>query len=276
MIEIGKFNRLKVTKLVDFGAYLDGGNHTEILLPARYIIESLHVGDEIEVFVYTDSEDRLIATTEVPLAQVGEFTFLHVKQATKIGAFLDWGLSKDLLVPFSEQRTNMKEGGKYLVYVYLDDNTKRIVASTKLNKFIGNTLPNYKRGASVNALIFEEKSIGYRAIVDNLHYGLIYKNETYSKLKIGDIITAFIKNVRPDGKIDLTLSDFSAKRTEQLAIEILDWLNISGGKGKLTDKSTPEEIKQIFSCSKKDFKKAIGLLYKERKIIINDDSIALV
>lgn len=276
MIEIGKYNTLKVVKLVDFGVYLDGGNNVEILLPARYISTPLNEGDSIEVFIYTDSEDRLIATTLHPMAQVGEFAFLTVKQSTGIGAFLEWGLAKDLLVPFSEQRIKMREGGNYLVYVYLDDNTKRIVASTKINKFIGNTLPNYKRGDSVNVLICEINNLGYKAIVDNQHYGLIYRNETYSNVRVGDNLTAYVKAVRPDGKIDLTLNDTSANRTYNLAHEILDWLQISGGQGLLNDKSSPEEIKDTFACSKKDFKKALGYLYKERKINFTDDGITLV
>lgn len=276
MIEIGKYNTLKVVKLVDFGVYLDGGNNVEILLPARYISTPLNEGDSIEVFIYTDSEDRLIATTLHPMAQVGEFAFLTVKQSTGIGAFLEWGLAKDLLVPFSEQRIKMREGGNYLVYVYLDDNTKRIVASTKINKFIGNTLPNYKRGDSVNVLICEINNLGYKAIVDNQHYGLIYRNETYSNVRVGDSLTAYVKAVRPDGKIDLTLNDTSANRTSNLAQEILDWLQISGGQGLLNDKSSPEEIKDTFACSKKDFKKALGYLYKERKINFTDDGITLV
>lgn len=276
MIEIGKYNTLKVVKLVDFGVYLDGGNNVEILLPARYISTPLNEGDSIEVFIYTDSEDRLIATTLHPMAQVGEFAFLTVKQSTGIGAFLEWGLAKDLLVPFSEQRIKMREGGNYLVYVYLDDNTKRIVASTKINKFIGNTLPNYKRGDSVNVLICEINNLGYKAIVDNQHYGLIYRNETYSNVRVGDSLTAYVKTVRPDGKIDLTLNDTSANRTSNLAQEILDWLQISGGQGLLNDKSSPEEIKDTFACSKKDFKKALGYLYKERKINFTDDGITLV
>ncbi|MBR5898331.1 MAG: GntR family transcriptional regulator [Muribaculaceae bacterium] len=276
MIEIGKYNTLKVVKLVDFGVYLDGGNNVEILLPARYISTPLNEGDSIEVFIYTDSEDRLIATTLHPMAQVGEFAFLTVKQSTGIGAFLEWGLAKDLLVPFSEQRIKMREGGNYLVYVYLDNNTKRIVASTKINKFIGNTLPNYKRGDSVNVLICEINNLGYKAIVDNQHYGLIYRNETYSNVRVGDSLTAYVKAVRPDGKIDLTLNDTSANRTSNLAQEILDWLQISGGQGLLNDKSSPEEIKDTFACSKKDFKKALGYLYKERKINFTDDGITLV
>lgn len=275
MIEIGKYNTLKVVKLVDFGAYLDGGNNIEILLPSRYISTPLNEGDSIEVFIYTDSEDRLIATTLHPLAQVGEFAFLTVKQTTGIGAFLEWGLAKDLLVPFSEQRIKMREGCNYLVYVYLDDNTKRIVASTKINKFIGNTIHNYKRGDSVNVLIYEMNNLGYKAIIDNQHYGLIYRNETYSNIRVGDQLAAYVKAVRPDGKIDLTLNDTSANRTSNLSQEILEWLHISGGEGNLNDKSSPEDIKATFACSKKDFKKALGHLYKERKIDFTEEGIKL-
>lgn len=276
MVEIGKFNTLKVVKLVDFGVYLDGGNNVEILLPARYITSPLQEGDMIDVFIYTDSEDRLIATTETPLIQVGQFSYLTVKQTTPVGAFLDWGLAKDLLVPFSEQQVRMKVGATYLVYAYLDDNTKRIVASSKIGKFLGNTIPVYRKGDRVDILLYQKSDIGIKVIVDNLHNGIIYNNEIFRKVNIGDVATAFVKQVRPDGKIDLTLSDSSANRIQQLSCEIFDWLMISGGQSALSDKSDPEEIKKLFYCSKKDFKKAIGLLYKEKKITISDDGIKLV
>ncbi len=276
MVEIGKFNTLKVVKLVDFGVYLDGGNNVEILLPARYITSPLQEDDMVDVFIYTDSEDRLIATTETPLIQVGQFSYLTVKQTTPVGAFVDWGLAKDLLVPFSEQQVRMKVGATYLVYAYLDDNTKRIVASSKIGKFLGNTIPVYRKGDKVDILLYQKSDIGIKVIVDNLHNGIIYNNEIFRKVNIGDVATAFVKQVRPDGKIDVTLSDSSANRIQQLSCEIFDWLMISGGQSALSDKSDPEEIKKLFYCSKKDFKKAIGLLYKEKKITLSDNGIKLV
>ena len=198
MLNIGKFNTLKVLKIVDFGIYLDGGNGISILLPVRYISKAINIGEELEVFIYTDSEDRLIATTETPFTQVGKFSYLDVKSVNKIGAFLDWGLMKDLLVPFSEQRSRMKQGGRYLVYTYLDDTTKRIVASSKIEKFLGNTIPLYAKGTKVHCLICDENDIGYKVIVENLHKGIIYKNQVYKNLEIGDEIDGFVKQIRDD------------------------------------------------------------------------------
>lgn len=275
MLNIGKFNTLKVSKIVDFGLFLDGGNKIEILLPARYVTQTPKIGDELEVFIYSDSEDRLIATTEKPFTQVGEFTFLEVKSVNKVGAFLNWGLMKDLLVPFNEQRSRMKEGRRYLVYTYLDDATKRIVASSKFEKFLGNTIPSYKKGDTVNCLVYDENEIGYKLIVDNLHKGIIYKNEIFRNIDIGDKLEGFVKQVRDDNKIDVTLNDIVINRIDALANRFLDFIKINGGKTTLCDKSSPEEIKAILQCSKKDFKKAIGALYKSHLIKIEDNSISL-
>jgi predicted RNA-binding protein (virulence factor B family) len=275
MLNIGKFNTLKVSKIVDFGLFLDGGNKIEILLPARYVTQTPKIGDELEVFIYSDSEDRLIATTEKPFTQVGEFTFLEVKSVNKVGAFLNWGLMKDLLVPFNEQRSRMKEGRRYLVYTYLDDATKRIVASSKFEKFLGNTIPSYKKGDTVNCLVYDENEIGYKLIVDNLHKGIIYKNEIFRNIDIGDKLEGFVKQVRDDNKIDVTLNDIVINRIDALANRFLDFIKINGGKTTLCDKSSPDEIKAILQCSKKDFKKAIGALYKSHLIKIEDNSISL-
>lgn len=276
MVEIGKYNNLKVVKIVDFGVYLDGGNNVEILLPKRYITTPVQVDDILTVFIYADSEDRLIATTEKPNICVGEFGFLTVKQTTNIGAFMDWGLSKDLLVPFREQRTKMIEGHDYIVYAYLDNNTKRIVASSKIEKYIGNTIPQYNRGDLVDVLVYQRTEIGYKVIVNNLHQGMVYHNENFRGIKIGDKIEAFVKGIRDDGKIDITLSDIAINRIGVLAEQIYDWLVENGGKTDICDKSDPEKIKQIFACSKKDFKKAVGLLYKAQRIVVGSDGINIV
>lgn len=276
-MNIGRINKLKVNRLVDFGAYFDGGNDTEILLPAKFIKEPLKEGDEIEVFVYTDSEDRLIATTRRPRAMVGEFAYMEVVQVNKVGAFLDWGIeAKDLLVPFREQKTEMREGGIYLVYVYLDHATQRIIASAKINKFTGNVIPHYKKGDKVDALVYEHTPIGFRCIVDNLHLGMIYDNETFTDVRVGDKITAYVKNVRDDMKIDLMTGDRADRRTNCLGDTIIEELRKRGGKLPLSDKSSPEEIQRMFACSKRDFKKAIGHLYKAHKIEITPDGISLV
>ena len=275
MIKIGNYNTLRVARFVDFGAYLTDDDNNEVLLPARYVPDDATVGDEIEVFVYTDSEDRPVAVTEHPFATVGEFAFLQVAQVNKFGAFLDWGVPKHLLVPFSEQRLRMEEGGIYPVYVYLDDITKRVVASGKLEKFLGNVIPDYKPGQEVQALVWKHTDIGYKVIVDNLFQGMIYDNEVYAPLEIQQTITAYVKNVRDDGKIDLTVGDRAAKRVSDLTSLILDRIEHNGGRLTITDSSSPEEIKRAFHCSKKDFKKAVGKLYKERKIAIGEDCITL-
>lgn len=276
MIKIGNFNTLKVLKLVDFGAYLDGGNNIEILLPSKYIIKPLQIGDTIDVFIHTDSEDRLIATTETPLIKVGEFAYLRVKQTTQFGAFLDWGLSKDLLVPFREQKTRMKDGEEYLVYAYLDDTTKRIVASSKIEKFLGNKYPCYKIGDTVEIIVYSQTEIGYKVVVDNLFQGMLYYNEIFQDINIGDKLNSYIKSIRPDGKIDLTLSDKAINRICLLSKKIYHWIRIHGGETTICDKTNPEIIKETFSCSKKDFKKAIGLLYKEQRIEISDKGIKVL
>lgn len=275
MVNIGRYNTLKIVKFVDFGAYLDAGNGVEILIPTKYIPDGVKVGDEIKVFVYTDSEDRLIATTERPYAQVGEFAFLQVVDVNQVGAFLDWGLSKQLLVPFREQKARMVASGVYPVYIYLDNATKRVVATTKIEKYIGNVIPDYRRGDEVDALIWQHTPIGYRAIVDNLHYGMIYDNEIFRPLEIGVSVKAYVKSVRDDGKIDLTLSGNIEQRISSLCDRILEYITLNGGTVDITDKSSPERIEAVFQCSKKDFKKAVGHLYKERRIVLSPESMSL-
>lgn len=277
MINIGRFNKLAVDHIVDFGAYLDAGDGNTILLPAKYFGDKVpEVGEVLDVFVYTDSEDRLIATTERPYAIAGEFAFLQVRQVNKFGAFLDWGVEgKDLLVPFSEQRANMAEGGIYLVYVYLDHSSQRLAASQKIEKFLGNVLPRYKRGDEVKALVYQHTPIGYKCIVDDLHYGMVYTNELFRPLELEQTITAYVKQVREDGKIDLTVSDRARARTGNLADNILKELEANDGKLPLCDKSSPEEIQAAFQCSKKDFKKAIGKLYKDHRIALVEGGIEL-
>lgn len=275
MVLIGQYNNLKVVKIVDFGLYLDGGESGEILLPARYITDVPSPGDEMRVFVYKDSEDRLIATTEKPFATVGQFAYLQVTEVNRIGAFLQWGLPKDLLVPFSEQKSKMKQGGIYLVYLYLDDATQRIVASAKIEKFIGNKFPDYAPGAKVKALVYTHNELGYRCIVDNLYHGLIYQNETFRPVELGVEIDTYVKRVRDDGKIDLTLSPVAPVRVERLAAHILDKVRENNGRLPVSDHSSAELIQEMFQCSKKDFKKAIGLLYKQRVITIATEYIEL-
>ncbi|MBR6746370.1 MAG: GntR family transcriptional regulator [Muribaculaceae bacterium] len=275
MIQLGKYNSLKVVKFVDFGLYLDGGESGEILLPAKYISQTPQIGDEMEVFIYNDSEDRLIATTETPYATVGQFAFLRVSEVNNIGAFLQWGLAKELLVPFREQKARMRQGGTYLVYIYVDDASKRIVASAKIEKFIGNTIPEYVPGAKVRALVYGQSELGYRCIVDNLHSGLIYSNEVFRTISPGEEFDAYVKRIREDGKIDLTISPVVTVRVERLATNILNRIRANDGRLNISDHSPAEQIQDMFKCSKKDFKKAIGQLYKQRAITIAPDHIAL-
>ncbi|WP_300805467.1 S1-like domain-containing RNA-binding protein, partial [uncultured Duncaniella sp.] len=270
-------NILKVVKNVDFGAYLDGGEGVEILLPTRYISKPLHPGEEIEVFIYRDNEGRLIATTEHPFAQVGEFAFLQVSDVNKHGAFLDWGLMKELLVPYSEQRVKLGRGMIIPVYVYLDDASKRIVASAKIEKFLGNRVPAYKRGDKVKALVLKRTEQGYKTIVDDLFFGMVYENELYEPMEIGETVDAFVKQVRDDGKIDLVLHGGNDGRIDSLAAEVMKrLLDQPDGFLPLNDTSSPEAIRGTFHCSKKDYKKAIGSLYRDRAISIEEYGIRLV
>ncbi len=275
MIKIGQFNRLKISRLTDFGAYLDSGvQGVEILIPAKYLGTPIYEGKELEVFVYTDSEDRLIATTENPYIHVGQFAFLEVVDVhPRVGAFLNWGLTKDLLCPFNEQRDKMVKGRTYCVYAYLDYASKRVVASSKLEKFLDNVYPDFTPGQSVDVLIIGRTEIGYRCIVNNLHSGMIYLDELVRYPEIGSRIDAFVKKVREDGKLDLTLKDSNANRAHSTADLIVDYMRQHGGECLLTDKSSPEEVAKTFACSKKDFKKAIGLLYKNRRINILPDKL---
>ena len=270
-MKIGEYNELRINRTVDFGAYLIDDDTHEVLLPKRYLTPEMKVGDTIRVFVYNDSENRPVATTEQPYAVVGDFALMRVKAVNKVGAFLDWGLvAKDLLVPFSEQRVDMKVGRSYIVRIYLDEASHRIVASAKLAKFLNQTDPDYYHREKVEVLVTQRSDLGYRVIVDNAHWGQIYQNEIYQDVNVGDRLTAFVKQVRPDGKVDVTLAKIEKMRVDDLADRILDYLNSHNGEMTLTDKSDPDDINKAFSCSKKDFKKALGLLYKQQKITLGD------
>lgn len=276
MLRIGNYNTLRTIKLVGFGAYLDGGDGKEILLPKRYVPEGLEPGDDINVFIYHDNEGRPIATTLKPYATVGEFRFLTVKSVGRIGAFLDWGLMKDLLVPFSEQKGPMQEGRKYLVYVRLDPASGRVVATERIEKFVGNIPPLYKANQEVDALITEETSIGYRAIVDDAHWGMLYRNEVFRQLGRGKMLKAYVKDVRDDGKIDLSIAPLGYRKVEGMAGAIVRSLEMNHGFLPVHDKSDPDEIYALFQCSKKTFKQAIGSLYRQHAITIGTDGIRLV
>ncbi|MDD2305998.1 MAG: S1-like domain-containing RNA-binding protein [Prolixibacteraceae bacterium] len=276
MTEIGKINHLEVVKEVDFGIYLDGGDLGEILMPKRYVPEGTMPGDMLETFIYLDSEDRLVATTENPLAMVEEFALLQVVSVTPVGAFLNWGLPKDLFVPFREQRQPMEEGKKYLVYVYVDTNTKRIAASSKIEQYLDNIPVDYDLDEEVDLIIVNETDLGYNAIIDNSHFGILYKNEVFQPLNPGDKVQGYIKKIRTDGKIDLRLEKIGYEKISSFVDRIIAELQKKKGFLPLTDKSSPEEIYKTFKISKKNFKAAIGALYKKRFIAIEEDGIRLL
>jgi predicted RNA-binding protein (virulence factor B family) len=272
-VEIGKVNKLKVLREVSIGVYLDGDTIGDVLLPKRYVPEGTKEGDEVEVFIHLDSEDRLIATTERPLAQVGEFAWLKVVSVSKFGAFLDWGLMKDLLVPFREQKEKMEKDRYYAVYVYFDDETGRIVASAKVDRFLDNVSPDYNPGDEVQLFIVGRTELGYKAVINGLHSGLLYYNQVFKPLQLGQHTKGYIARVREDEKIDLLLERPGYEKVDELSQKLLDALQKAGGFLPLTDKSVPADIEQRLGMSKKTFKKAIGALYKQRLIELLPDGI---
>jgi len=276
MAQIGKLNHLEVLKELDFGIYLDGGDLGEILMPKRYVPEGTMLGDFLEAFIYLDSEDRLIATTEKPLAQVEEFALLEVVSVTPVGAFLNWGLPKDLFVPFREQRKPMEVGKKYLVYVYLDTDSKRIAASSKIENYLDNIPVDYDENEEVDLIIVNETDLGYNAIIDYSHLGVLYKNEVFQELNPGDKVQGYIKKIRTDGKIDLRLDKIGYEKIISFVDRIIVELQKNKGFLPLTDKSSPEEIYKTFKISKKNFKAAIGALYKKRFIALEEDGLRLI
>ena len=276
MIEIGQSHELIAVKQVDFGVYLDAENLGEVLLPKRHVPDDLNFGDKIEVFIYLDSEDRPIATTEKPKAKVGQFAYLKVLDTTSVGAFLDWGLPKDILVPFAEQHRLMEVGHSYIVYLYIDDKDGRIVASSKIDKFLDDERPHdFKPQQRVDLIIANTTELGYKAIIDHSHWGVLYENEVFQRLSFGQYKKGFIKRIRDDNKIDLTLQGGQETRDKYAKI-ILIYLQKQNGFAPVHDKSNPELISRLFGMSKASFKKAIGSLYKQRIITIDKDGIRLV
>ena len=273
---IGKINKLKVVKILGFGAYLDGGDGLEILLPTRYVPNACEEGDEVEVFIYHDNENRLIATTVRPLAIVGEFRKMQVKDVSHVGAFLEWGIMKDLLVPFREQKMPMKKGNWYLVYVYVDDLTNRIVASARIDKFLNKQTPVYEHNQEVDLIVAEETEIGYKVIINHLHLGLLYHNEVFRRLSKGEPLKGYIKEIREDGKIDVTMHKPGYDKIEGIAQQILNMLKINNGFLPVHDKSDANEIQTLFACSKKSFKQAIGALYRQQLIALENEGIRLI
>ncbi len=277
MALIGRFNSLQVVKHTDFGLYLDGGPDGEILLPKRYVPkdEPCEIGDWLNVFVYLDSEDRIIATTQTPKVQVGGFASLKVVEISHVGLFLDWGLPKDLFLPHSEEKRPLQVGDYCVVHVYLDARTRRITATARLDRYLDKTPPNYTPGQAVELLVVERTDLGFKAIVNGKHWGLIHKNELFKFLRPGMQESGFIREVRADGKISLSLQPIGKVAADSLGEQILAKLREAGGSLALSDKSPPEVISRLFGVSKGNFKKAIGALYKQGLIVILDERIEL-
>lgn len=276
MAELGRVNRLKIIREVDFGVYLDAENLGEILMPVRYVPAGSREGDEVEVFISLDSEDRLIATTDKPIAMVGEFGYMEVVGESQYGAFVDWGLMKDLFVPFREQKLKMEQGRSYLIRVYIDKETNRIAGSGRIERFLDNTPPDFEVGQQVDLYIFSESEMGFSAIINNTHTGIIYHSELFKVVRKGMRTQGFIKKIREDDKIDLSLEPIGYKnKIDELSQRVLDTLAKNNGFLALSDKTDPDVIYNTLDMSKKNFKKSIGLLFKAGLITIADNGIKL-
>ncbi|MDW1497137.1 S1 RNA-binding domain-containing protein [Vibrio sp. YT-19(2023)] len=276
MIKIGQINSLEVIKKADFGVFLDGDDYGSVLLPSKYVPEGTEIGEHVDVFLYFDSESQLAATIERPIAQVGEWGLMKIEGVNATGAFVNWGIKeKDLLIPFSEQRTRFSAGQTILVYVYTDKASGRIVGTTKFNKWLDKTPANYEVNEQVNLIIAERSQLGYKAIVNGKHWGMIFPSDVFGKLYIGKKLKGFIKHIREDGKIDLALQKVGVAKMDDLSSKILDLLEKKGGFLPLNDKSSPEAIFDAFRTSKGTYKKTIGGLYKQGKIVIEKDGIRL-
>lgn len=275
MIEIGKYNTLKIVRDTQVGLYLSDGNE-DILLPNKYVPREFEIDDELIVFVYLDHEERPVATTLEPYIYLNEFALLRVNYTNKFGAFMDWGLEKDLFVPFREQARPMEKGKRYLVYMYLDEKSNRLAASSKINQFLSNDELTVEEGEEVDLIVSHITDMGINVIINEQHKGLMYKDEVYQDLRTGDRIKGYIKTIRPDNKIDVTLNKQGFEGIEPNAEKILDELRASRGYLRLNDDSHPEDIKTVLKMSKKTFKKAIGTLYKQKLIDIKDDGIYLI
>ena len=275
-IKLGEYNRLTIVKTVDFGLYLDGGDEGEILLPSRYVPKDYQIGEELDVFLYLDSEERLVATTEKPLAQVGDFAYLEVAWVNEYGAFLHWGPMKDLFCPFREQKMRMEIGESYIVFVHIDKESYRIVASAKVERYLQKDVPPYVAGDEVDLLIWQKSDLGFKVIIDNRYQGLVYEDQVFKRIHTGDRMRGYISRVREDGKLDVTLQPTGYEQARVFSDTLLQYLKDHGGVCDLGDKSDAEVIKRRFQVSKKTFKKAVGDLYKRRLITMTEQGIRLV
>lgn len=272
---LGKMNSMTVSRKVDFGLYLDGGPTGDILLPTRYVPKGTKVGDTIDVFIYLDQEERPIATTQKPLAMVGDFAFLNVAWTNEHGAFLDWGLMKDVFCPFREQKMRMEKGKGYIVHIHVDEESYRIMASAKVEKFLTTDFPKYEKNTEVKLLVWQKTDLGFKVIVDNKYQGLIYDNQIFRELHTGDRLKGFVSAVRPDGKLDIALQKQGREQTLDFSERLHEYLFYHDGYCPFTDKSPAEDIYNEFHVSKKVFKRAVGDLYKQHLISLAPDGIEL-
>ncbi|MCD7714344.1 MAG: S1-like domain-containing RNA-binding protein, partial [Prevotella sp.] len=270
-IRLGDYARLAVTKTAPFGVYLDGGDAGEILLPSRYVPENTAVGDELDVFIYLDQEERIIATTERPKAKTGDFAYLEVSWVNEYGAFLNWGLMKDLFCPFGEQKKKMEQGQSYIVYIYVDKQTFRIAATAKIDRFLSKDVAALSEGQEVDLLVWQKTELGFKVIIDNKFGGLVYADQIFAPIRTGDRLKGYIQKVRGDGKVDVSLQQTGKKGTRDFAGELLDYLRAHDGRCAFSDSSLPQDIYDEFHVSKKVFKKAAGNLYRRRLITVHDD-----
>ncbi|MDX1272518.1 S1 RNA-binding domain-containing protein [Bizionia paragorgiae] len=275
MIQVGKYNTLEILRDTEPGLFLGDEDENEVLLPNRYVPETFEIGDSIEVFIYLDNNERLVAVTDKPYILRDQFAVLRCNAVTPHGAFLDWGMVKELFCPFKEQAFPMKKGGWYLVHCYLDEKTERLVASSKTNRFLDNSELTVEEFDEVDLIVSHPSDIGMNVIVNNKHAGLIYKDNIYTDLSIGDNLKGIVKKIRPGNKIDITLGQIGYRNIEPNAQKIVEELQNNSGFLPLNDKSSPEAIKDTLQMSKKLFKKAIGSLYKEKTITIKPDGIYL-
>ena len=278
MISLGNYNTLRITRFTEHGAYLDGGSVGEILMPQKYLNPRMRIGDKVEVFVYLDQGERLVGTLETPLARVGDFAYLRVPWTDEHGALLDWGLMKDLFVPFSEQKMRMEQGRSYPVHIHVDPETQRLVGSAKIERYLQPATPDrYHRGQEVEIVISRKTPLGFKCVVDNRCGGHLYDNQIFDvQPQAGDVFTATVVNVRPDGKLDLSLQRIGKGRFRDFAEQLREALQQAGGSLPVSDHSSPEELQQRFGVSKKTFKRAVGTLYKNGELLISPDKITLI
>ena len=266
MIQLGQINQLAVARITGSGAFLEDEEGNDVLLPGKFMPADLQVDDLLSVFIYKDNEDRLIATTQESMIQVGKVSYLEVKQISKFGAFLFTGVDKDLLVPLKEQRAKMVEGGKYFVYTYIDEQTQRLTGTAKIDKILKENKPEFQQGDEVQIMIWSQSELGFNVIVNRKFMGLIYKNQLYKDVQVGQKMTAYINKVRSDGKLDIRMNQSAYDKVEPSSQAVMNYLQDNGGSSRLNDKSSPLLIKRTLGMSKKTFKKALGLLYKQGMI----------